>query len=308
MNELTGLYGGIVEDTGDPLKMGRLRCRVPVVYGTVTGNEADGSAITTNDLPWALPMGLPAGATNKSGMIGWLPTVGDHVYVQFLDGEPEKPVWTWGGQDTTQVSGIGGWSRDPGGYTDASPSSTAPTITEDASGDLNTSTKAPASAFLSRYGHLMDFQEDSLTLRTANGYLLRFTDSTQQLDIYAPNMMGLVGALKFTGQDYQFNPANTFKVNTGDATISGNNVELNALINNLSAVVNKINSPLVLLGPESQANGPVIRAGDLATVLNLLIAYYDTHTHTGNLGFPTSPPIIPIVTLPITASTTTFSA
>ncbi len=301
MRTLFGIYAGTVQDNGDPLKMGRLRCRVPAIYGTVTGNEADGSSISDTDLPWALPIGLPAGGTNDSGMVGWLPDVGDHVYVQFLDGEPEKPLWTWGNQDTNQTGVIAGWTRSPGGYTNAS--------TVPAAAGSDTPTVAPKSAFFTRYGHVIDFQPDTLTFRTANGYILRFTDSTQQLDIYSPNMVALVGALKFTGKDYQFNPANTFEVNTDDASISGNTVELNAVYNTLNAdLVNKIVSPLVQLGPEGSAYGPVVRLGDLATALNLIMAQFNLHTHiSSSPGSPTSPPIVPMI-LTATASTTTFTA
>ena len=302
MRDLNGIYSGSVEDAGDPLRMGRLRCRVPAVYGTVTGGEADGSSITTEDLPWALPMGLPAGATNDSGMIGWLPAVGDHVFVQFLDSEPDKPVWCWGGQDTSQVAGIGGWTRSPGGYT-------SETSGKDLSNQQGSPPKPPVSAFLSRYGHLIDLQPDSLTFRTANGYLLRFTDSTQQLDVYSPNMVALVGQMKFTGTDFQFYPSNSFNVSTADTNISANTNTITAAINNtLSAdVVNQLDSPIVQLGPVGTAFDPVVRLSDVVSLALKIMAFYDTHTHLGNLGYPTSPPIIPMILTP-TASNTTFTA
>lgn len=88
---LNGIYLGVVEKVGDPEQLGRLKVRVPGVYGL----QGAADAIPVDDLPWALPMGLPAGGSNASGGFSMLPEVNDQVAVQFLDGEPEKPTWQW---------------------------------------------------------------------------------------------------------------------------------------------------------------------------------------------------------------------
>ena len=88
-------YAGTVESNLDPLKLGRLKVRVPHVYGTTASGVG---YIGVNDLPWALPAGMAAGGSANSGGFSQLPEKGDHVWVRFLDGEPEKPVWEWGMQ------------------------------------------------------------------------------------------------------------------------------------------------------------------------------------------------------------------
>ena len=87
--EYFATYAGYVEDNKDPDNIGRLKVRVPTVYGPADSQK---NTISTADLPWALPAGLPAGGSPDSGAIQWLPEPGDHVYVRFLDGEPEKPI------------------------------------------------------------------------------------------------------------------------------------------------------------------------------------------------------------------------
>src|SRR3546814_4627799 len=35
-----------------------------------------------------------------------LPEPGDHVWVRFLDGQPEKPIWEWGMQTITDAKNL----------------------------------------------------------------------------------------------------------------------------------------------------------------------------------------------------------
>jgi len=94
VEKLLGIYAGFVESASDPQHLGRLKVRVPVLHGPLGDNGTD--SIGTDNLAWALPSGLPLGSTPMSGGFAWLPALGDQVFVQFLDGEPEKPVWSWG--------------------------------------------------------------------------------------------------------------------------------------------------------------------------------------------------------------------
>lgn len=75
-----GKYRGFVVDRDDPEQLGRLKVRVPSVLGdAVTG--------------WAWPSLPYAGA--GLGFF-FLPEVGDIVWVEFIEGELEHPVWTGG--------------------------------------------------------------------------------------------------------------------------------------------------------------------------------------------------------------------
>lgn len=151
---LIGIYLGQVEKVGDPEKLGRIKVRVPSVYG-IQGSVV--GAIPVDDLPWALPMGLPAGGSNASGGLSMLPAVGDQVAVQFLDGEPEKPVWQWLAQTQGQAKKLQLHQYQA--------------TAQGAAGD-------PARAVLTRYGHSLEVRPESVTLTTAEGQQVLLSAST----------------------------------------------------------------------------------------------------------------------------------
>jgi hypothetical protein len=149
-------YIGTVEANDDPLKLGRLKVRVPCVYGV--SSAADGSGyIARDDLPWALPAGMPAGGSHASGGFSMLPEPGDQVMVQFLDGEPENPVWQWLMQTRAQADKLKLHHYGQKGR-----------------GEVG----APDRAILSRYGHSLELTESSVTLTTSQGYQIRLENST----------------------------------------------------------------------------------------------------------------------------------
>lgn len=152
--DLRGSFGGIVEDNKDPQKLGRLKVRVPHAYGAVGGVFG---AIPTNDLPWALPVGLPNGLSQQSGGADWLPEVGDQVLVHFLDGEPEKPVWQWFMQTIDGVKNfpLHAYETGSGG-----------------------SVGKPKRGAWVRYGHTVEWNTNGLILTTSKGYRLLLTDAS----------------------------------------------------------------------------------------------------------------------------------
>lgn len=86
-NRFFGKYRGIVHRTSDPKKKARLILKVPAVAGT-------------EDVGWALPNPSSGGSTNTGDF--WCPEVGDAVWVEFEEGDPERPVWKpgpWGTRD-----------------------------------------------------------------------------------------------------------------------------------------------------------------------------------------------------------------
>lgn len=167
MEKLLGTYAGTVEKVTDPERLGRVKVRVPHVYGGVM--EPDGlTGIATDDLPWALPAGLPAGHNHG---ISWLPDVGDHVWVRFLDGEPEKPLWEWGMQDRVQRNSPGGEFQ--------SYSKSTPGELDSAGRELAQDTvKGVKSALFRRYGHSFDISPSSVIATTGQGYSLLLNDSS----------------------------------------------------------------------------------------------------------------------------------
>jgi hypothetical protein len=97
-----GLYRGVVIDNDDSDQevpyLGRIRVSVPQVYGDQADRE---------DLPWAEPC-LPMGGGQHNhisfGLVG-LPPIGSTVWVQFEQGDPNRPVWmgTWYGQKDATI-------------------------------------------------------------------------------------------------------------------------------------------------------------------------------------------------------------
>lgn len=84
-----GKHAGVVTDTNDPMGIGRLRARVPEVFGE---EEPCG---------WALPC-LPWGGGKNRGFFA-LPEVGDTVWIEFEAGDPMRPIWSgtfWGSPDS----------------------------------------------------------------------------------------------------------------------------------------------------------------------------------------------------------------
>lgn len=78
-----GKYRGVVLNNVDPMMIGRLLIQVPDVAGLAPTS-------------WAMPCVPVAGIQN--GMLG-LPLPGSGVWVEFEQGDPDKPIWVgcfWG--------------------------------------------------------------------------------------------------------------------------------------------------------------------------------------------------------------------
>ncbi len=196
-----GIYLGRVELVADPSHLGRIKVRVPAVYGVLGGSAG---AVPVDDLPWAIPMGLPAGGSEASGGLSMLPKVGDQVAIQFLDGEPEKPVWQWLMQTEDQAKALKLHQ-----YASASQNG------QDVTGD-------PLRAILTRYGHSLEVKADKVTLTTKEGYQLLLETSQSSaggnLSVQTPK-----------GQRISLNDAreNMLLQALGAAVVSGKKVILN---------------------------------------------------------------------------------
>ena len=80
-SQFKGLYRAIVENNKDPKKLGRVQIRVP---------KMSGSAVPTEQLPWAFPCFSSAGAGYGSFIV---PEVGEVVFVAFEAEDRSKPVY-----------------------------------------------------------------------------------------------------------------------------------------------------------------------------------------------------------------------
>ena len=136
-----GKHEGVVVDTDDPKKIGRIRARVPAVLGEDI------------DSGWALPC-APAGGGKERGML-FLPQVGDTVWIEFAAGDVSRPIWAgtfWGAPDST------GGADDLG--SESGPE--APT------GDGKDAT-ATLSVLKTKSGHELTFDDDGEIVLLASG-------------------------------------------------------------------------------------------------------------------------------------------
>ncbi len=80
-----GKYRGKVSDLADPESIGRIKAKVPAVFGD-------------EDSPWAMPSSPFAG--KKHGLF-LLPEVDDGVWIEFEAGDPSRPIWSgcWWARD-----------------------------------------------------------------------------------------------------------------------------------------------------------------------------------------------------------------
>jgi len=337
MANLNGIYGGLVEENRDQTQMGRLKVRVPAVYGLA--NE-----VPTDRLPWALPRGLPFGNTNSSGGMSWLPAVGDNVWVQFLDGEPEKPIWEWA---TAPV----GKSLKLHSYDDSGPSR----------------------SILTRYGHSIQFSDTQVVLTTQQGHQLVIETSGAasggKTTIQTPKgqsislndlgqnivIQGLDSAVVSAATTILNAPTSTllktgrFSLSCGNCliTVQGNSVTIttgtgatiaiselgNVAITSSTAFTIGIDSDRVQIGSGKGTTGIIVEEGKISMtapqfVMNTaaasigsasgypillltptMLQYLLTHQHpNGNDGSPTGPPIPTAGLFPQDSATTRIQA
>lgn len=91
--DYTAFYRGTVVDNDDPLHFGRVRVRVPQIYGS--SEQRDTKLYTPNiAIPWATSA-IMAGAGNNTGAY-LIPNVGDTVLVTFENGDPQLPLYFGG--------------------------------------------------------------------------------------------------------------------------------------------------------------------------------------------------------------------
>lgn len=85
--EIFGRIRGQVEDRSDPLRLGRVRVRIPMLHGL----KSSENSIKTGDLPWAMPsMSVPCGQDFGQYLV---PPLGSWVWLECEEGSAQKLVY-----------------------------------------------------------------------------------------------------------------------------------------------------------------------------------------------------------------------
>lgn len=315
-----GPYVGTVESNKDPEKLGRVKVSVPHVFGipdTATGG------VGINDLPWAIPAGLPAGGSAQSGGVDWLPEPGDQVLVFFLDGEPEKPVWMWMMQTIDQAKAYKIYNYGVG-----------------------TPVGNPTRAGLTRYGHTFEINSGSVLMSTSTGYqavllagdrflfngqaristprghLFEFDDQNNLLTLNVTGdcqqniggqWLSISDSVDFTtvtgdfsvtsGRNFTADVLDDVEITSGGkgSMSFGTTLNLDALgdvtavsgaqMQLTSAALFQITAPFINIGASPVE--PAVLGQRLTQLFNVFFLWCAGHTHSnGNDGSPTGPPIV----------------
>lgn len=109
-NNLSGIFRAIVEDNMDPLKLARVRVRVPMIHGVAGGSNY----LATEQIPWATPIN-PSGSGYDHGSC-LVPDVGDLVFVLFEDNDRNYPLYLGGCYGKGGINKQYGSENDPSTY------------------------------------------------------------------------------------------------------------------------------------------------------------------------------------------------
>lgn len=294
------IYEGKVEDVSDPKQMGRVRVRV---YGPHTDSKVD---IPTEDLPWAL-VATPTTSPAISG-IGEHPYLhnGSVVLLYFRDGDDmQQPVViaTLGGIPEEAATPSQGFN-DPDGVFPRADRLGEPDVNRLARGDKSDSvhdtkdqnrktgvSKAsggswdePANPYGAEYPNNHVFESTS-------GHTTEIDDTPGAERLHRSHRTG-------TGEEIHPDGSRVQKVVMDNYTIvlGSDNVyiegECNIFVGGATNITSggkvTVQAPEVDIGTDGPE--PIVLGDEFADwLLRIVKVWLDSHTHYGNLGFPTSP-------------------
>jgi uncharacterized protein involved in type VI secretion and phage assembly len=263
-----GKYKGQVVDNADPEGRARLRVRVPSVLGpdVVSG--------------WAMPC-VPYGGATGQGFF-FIPEIEAGVWVEFEGGDLSHPVW------------VGTFWSKPGGE----PEAPKPNDAEGVEADPQSPPTRKIIKTLK--GHTIQFEDADgdemiLVVEATNGHLLVMNKDGIRLKDGANNHEVVLDAAGITVTDGA-NSSNSVKLESGGITVedkNGNKVSMESGGVTVEASSVVVKSSDVTVGNGAMMEPFVLGQTFMTNVISFLISLA-THTHVGNLGAPTSPPMKPI--------------
>tara|TARA_Y100000389_G_scaffold95890_1_gene92533 strand:+ start:5462 stop:6358 length:897 start_codon:yes stop_codon:yes gene_type:complete len=265
---------GIVEDTNDDIFEGRCKIRV---FGKMDQRQdpedpASAFVMPTASLPWARPSVASSGGSNTGSGTFSVPKLGTILRVSFDNGNYYAPVYheSLYPSDETKAEIEAAYPNSHVLIYDTAFGLTG----ELESGSLDVTNEREGEHikvfFTEEKGLMMDYTT---------------TEGPTTINIKPDNSVEIINA---NGDSIvMLNDGNITFTHSAQFTInSGANTEINcedALINCKNMVVNHASS--IELG--EGASEPLVLG-------NLMTTLFNTHTHVGNLGAPTSPPTKPM--------------
>lgn len=193
-----GKYRAFVVDNDDPEQRGRLKLRVPSVFGR-------------QDTYWALPC-LPFGGLADQGFF-FVPEIDAQVWVEFEEGNKDRPIWTgvfWQPTEAAPAEATEAYPnsrvlKTPAGHTlrfDDADGEERIRLTHPEGAEMDIDPNGSVALTDAGGAHLtLDAKGNSLTLEDANGNSLVMDSSgTTVSDAHGNEVVMAAGQLKIAGQ------------------------------------------------------------------------------------------------------------
>lgn len=272
---------GIVENTDDDLFEGRCKIRV---YGKMDQRQdpedpQSAYVMPTDSLPWARPSVASSGGSNSGSGTFSVPKIGTILRVTFDNGNYYSPVYheSLYPSDETRAEIEAAYPNSHVLIYD-----TAFGLT----GDLQSGNPEVTNEREGEHIKVFFTEEKGLMMDYTT------TEGPTTINIKPDNSVEIINAngdsiVMLNDGNITFTHSAQFTINSGADTVI--NADTNTVVNCVDAKINAsgethVNSPRIKLGEaaaESVIKGDTFRA------------WVDGHTHVGNLGAPTSPPIVP---------------
>lgn len=186
-----GKYRGVVANVLDPERRGRILAQVPAVY-------KDGIS------GWAEPC-LPLTGIN-SGLLA-LPQIGSPIWMEFEQGDPERPIWCGGfwqtGMAPSAIAPLQTLLQTAGGNSillDDTPGVGGITLTT-LTGDTLQLSPATGALLQTALGDKIEIGPAGITLKTASGNKLMVTSANIELSTVQGASIQLAAAVVTINKD-----------------------------------------------------------------------------------------------------------